>query len=145
MKTKLLKIKYRKAWITMLMVFCALGIAQAQTETGSGTNSSPCPSRLVGRVTFAYCGTTSPEPARWSLSDINYDGPATQSFYIVSNRLSYLSTGNLNNGNYTIVKNPNSLNGKNLNVARPIICDSCTNPYSRLSPLRFLLSPKTRK
>ena len=120
MKTKLLKIKHWKAWMATLMLFCALGTVNAQTETGNGTNSSTCPSRLVGRVTFAYCGTET-DPEKWTLNDINFDGPATQSFTIDAPggtpRLTFLETGNsLTNGRYAIVQNPNVLTGKNGNA-----------------------------
>ena len=88
---------------------------QAQMPAPNGTasisgavNGSSCTQRLVGRVTFAYCGNAN-DPASWTLDDIQYEGPAIQLVTVPSS--TYNGVAQMANDRYTIVKNPSTVLG----------------------------------
>ena len=92
----------------ILSVFCTTLYAQLTYVTCNST----CPSTRVGHVTFA--NTTGTTTGRWTVNDLAYGGLTNESFYM-RDPVAYTSTnGNLTStggGTYTIVSNPNTVNG----------------------------------
>ncbi|UAY51209.1 Ig-like domain-containing protein [Ferruginibacter albus] len=103
--------KYKQLWLLVLSIF-VYGSGKVCAQLTYVTCSSTCPGQLVGHVTFANkSGTTT---GRWTVDDLAYGGLTNESFTI-TDPASFTSTnGNLTStggGTYTIVSNPNTVNG----------------------------------
>ncbi|MDR0872739.1 MAG: T9SS type B sorting domain-containing protein [Prevotellaceae bacterium] len=105
---------FRVALLCIILSMNAFSTLFAEPLSNCG---SSCPAQLVGRVTFANKDASS-TALRWSLDDIDYGGVAEQSFTVRDASAYTYTTGDIvpstgagNGGNYTIVKNPSSVNG----------------------------------
>ena len=73
-------------------------------------SASYCPNQVVGYVDFSYNGGT--PPASWQLNQINKSGAVGAGNQTLTTTYSYNGTANLiQNGSYTIVRNPSSIVG----------------------------------
>jgi hypothetical protein len=110
-------VKKRKSEIVILCVlFSFLSIKVSAQLTYVSCNSS-CPNTLVGHVTFANkTGTTT---GRWTVNNLMYGGLTKENFALTDTVAYIFTNGNLlpstsgsgTGGVYTIVSNPDSVNG----------------------------------